>query len=364
MSDYDIERAGVNVRRTRPRIDLLVEVRSRPTEEMWEAMRSAEFDMYMLGEGDPNVVELERRMAKLAGKEAAFFVMTGALGELLGLLSLAPRGTQVIMERRSHIYWVEGNSAAFVGGVAINLLDGDKFGRISVDQLRKALRHHQGVPQPTSLVWLENTHGASGGCALSPDETYALAEVAKEHSASVFVDGARLWEAAAYHNASLADMLRGVDGAMVSMTKSLGAPVGTVLVGSADFIAAARRNIFHVGAYSVHRMGFLAAAALVALDTRRDTIPDDLRRARTLAEGLSAIDGLTVDMDLVQTNMVRVEVTHPGIDAPALRDRLEEAGVGSWVLEPGVLRFHTYHEISDQDIAEAIDITRDVMDNI
>jgi threonine aldolase len=341
------------------------EIISRPTEAMWEAMKSTEIDWYVNGQ-DPSVAELQDRMAEMTGKEAALFTVTGALANISGLLSLAERGSQVIMERRCHIYWAEGNNAAYVANIATRLLDGDRFGRMTPEQVDAAFREADyGYAQSTSLLCLENTHNVAGGCALSPAETAALAEVAKGHGAKVFLDGARLWNAAAYHGASLAEMLKGVDGAMVSLNKGLGAPVGAVLVGSAETIQKAQLAIRRLGSSGVHRMGYFAAAALCALDTMQGTFAEDHRRARRLAEGLSEIEGLHVDLETVQTNIVRVEILTQAVDAFEFADRLRAHGVGCRVIEaPNVVKFHTYWEIDDDAIEQTVAAVQAVVDEL
>jgi len=332
---------------------------------MWEAMRSTEIDWYVNAQ-DPTVRGLEQRMASMTGKEAAFFTVTGALANALGVLGLSERGSQVIMERRCHIYWAEGNMAPFTSNVAIRLLDGDRFGRMTPDQLDAALHEAcYGYPQKTSLVCLENTHNIAGGCALSPAETAALGKTAKAHGAKVFLDGARLWNAAAHHGASLAEMLENVDGAMVSLNKGLGAPVGAVLVGSDELIESARVNVRRLGTSGVHRMGYFAAAALVALDTMQDHFADDHRRARVLGEELNKVEGLHVDLETVQTNIVRLEIVNPALGAFQFADLLRARGVGCRVIEPpNVVKFHTYWEIDDDAIEATVYAVRELMSEV
>jgi threonine aldolase len=345
-------------------IDLRAEVLSRPTPAMWAAMQEAEIGWYGL-EQDSNIAALEARVAALSGKEAAFFVVTGSLANLLAVMSLAERGTQIVMERRCHIYWHEENGVAYIMGLATRLVDGGRFGKMSTADLAEVLNEKYGYSQLTSLVCLENTHSISGGCVLSPQETSDLASVAKQHGAgSVYLDGARLWNAAVALDVPIKDLLDGVDAAMLSLSKSLGAPGGVVLVGSDEFVRSARLHAKRLGVYSLHRFGYFAAAGLVALDTMTHGLVEDHRRARALAVGLNAIDGLKVDLDTVQTNIVRAEVTREGFDGFAFVEALRRKGVGTRVIEPPrIVKFNTYSEITDDDIDAAIEAARQVLEH-
>lgn len=343
-------------------VDLRAEVLSQPTPTMWAAMEDAEVGWYSLRQ-DENIELLECRVAALAGKEAAFFVITGAVANLLAVMSLSERGTQIVMERRCHIYWHEANGAAYMMGLATRLLDGGRFGKMDPTDLGIVLDEAYGFAQQTSLVCLENTHSIAGGCILTPEETTRLAQVARDHgAAAVYLDGARLWNAAAALGVPLANLLDGIDAAMVSMNKSLGAPVGAVLVGSSEFIKNARFHAKRLGVYSIHRMGYFAAAALVALETMMDRIPEDHIHARMLAEGLSAIDGLEVDLETVHTNVVRVKVVGEEKNAARFVEGLDRRGVGARVIEPPrIVKFNTHFGIGANDIDYAIAMASETM---
>jgi threonine aldolase len=347
---------------TRYDVDLRAEVLSRPTDAMWEAMRDAEIGWYGLGQ-DANVSKLEQHVAALAGKPAGFFVMTGALANLLALMSLAERGTQVVMERRCHIYWHEENAVPYIMGLATRLVDGGRFGTMSAADLAVVLDERYGYSQITSVVCLENTHSIAGGCILTPEQTAGLTATAKERGARVYLDGARLWNAAVALELPVETFLVGVDAAMLSMNKSLGAPVGAVLVGSDDFVACARFHAKRLGVYSVHRMGIFAAAALAAFDTLDDRIRADHRGARLLANGLGELDGLEVDLETVQTNIVRVSVTTPDHDGETFVRGLADRGIGARVIEPPrVVKFNTHAEISESDIERALAAAAEVLE--
>jgi threonine aldolase len=352
-------------RRVRPAIDMRADIIAKPTEAMWAAMRNVELGWYVSRE-DPSVNELERRMAQLTGKEAAFYVASGGLGNILGVMGLTQPGDEVVMEKRCHIYWAEGMNAASIAGVATRLVPGNKFGEIEPDELEAVFADNvYGYHQQTTLVCLENTHNVAGGTTLSPAYLREISAVAKAHGARVFVDGARLWNAAEYCGVSLAEMLEGVDATMISLNKGLGAPWGAIICGSAAFIARSRLNIRRLGSSGHHRAGMFAAAALVALDTMVERLSEDHRRARRLAEGLNEIPGLYVDMETVQTNIIRMEVTAPGLDARTFAEGLLVRGVGCRELEaPSAVKFVTWSEQTDEDIEEALRICRAYMADV
>jgi threonine aldolase len=269
------------------------------------------------------------------------------------------------MERRCHIYWSEGNSAAVIGNVSAHLVDGGRFGVIAPEALRGALDEARRFGQVPSLVCVENSHNICGGTTTSPAAMAALTAEAREQRVRVFVDGARLWNAAAAHSASLAEMLGGADGAMISLNKALGAPVGAVLVGGSELIERARLDLRVLGASGMHRLGYFAAAALVALDTMADRISEDHRRARVLAERLLELDGLAVDLETVQTNLVRIEVTAAGLDGRGYVERLQEAGIGARVVEPPrAVKFNVHWEIDDEAIVSVVDASKAILDSV
>jgi threonine aldolase len=350
--------------RVRPAIDLRADIIGKPTEAMWEAMRNAELGWYVNRE-DPTVNRLEERMAEMTGKEAAFFVASGGLGNILGLMGHTHPSEQVVMDERIHIYWAEGLNATSIAGVSPRLVPGNKFGEIPPERLESVLEEDKyGYRQITSLVCLENTHNVCGGTALSPAYVQKIGRIAHDNGAKLWVDGARLWNAALYHEVTLKEMLNGADGAMLSMNKGLGAPWGAIICGSAEFIEKSRINIRRLGSSGQHRAGLFASAALVAIDTMYERLGEDHRRARRLAEGLNQIPGVHVDMETVQTNIIRMEVTAPDLDAGQFAAEMMARGVGCRKLEdPNAVKFVTWNEISDEDIEEALRICHEFMVN-
>lgn len=343
-------------------IDLRSDVLAAPTAAVWQAMQSARIGWSGV-DRDPNVAALERRLATLTGLEDALFVATGSLANLLALRGLAPRGSRVVLERRSHLCWNEGASLADTAGVLPLAVDGGPHGRIDAAGLSATLDEARALGQRPALVCLENSHNLAGGTTLAPAGVAELAAVARAGGARLFVDGARLWNVAARHEAPLAALLDGVDAAMISLNKGLGAPLGAVLVGDAALVARARADLGSLGVSGLHRLGAFAAGALAALDEHSAVFADDNRRARALAEGLAALAGLDVALSCVETNIVRVRVTAAGVDGHAYVAALRREGIGTRVVEgDDTVRFVTHREIDDAAVGAVVAASRAFLD--
>jgi threonine aldolase len=294
-------------------IDLRSDWVTAPTEEMWEAMRSAEHD---------DLDRLEAKAAALLGKEAAVWTPTCSVANLAALLTLAAPEARVALQPDAHILTTEGMGIEHVAGlVPVGLADA----------------------HDAALVCLENTHTRSGGTVLTVDETAELASSA----AAAHLDGARLPNAAASLGVSLAELAAPVDTVALSLNKGLGAPLGAVLAGRAQAIEEARVQLRRVGAGSVHKAYVFAAAGLVALD-RLDAIAEDNRRARVLAERLGALESIAVVPPA--TNIVLVSLG--GLDAGAALERLQDAGVLALSFASRV-RLVTHSGVDDDAVDQA-----------
>ena len=342
-------------------IDTRGEFLLRPTEPMWEAMRAADIGWPSWDE-DPYVSRLQELAAELTGKEAALLCPTTNTANLLGMMGYCRRGDVAIMEARCHLWWVEERNIAAHTGAVPRLIRGDKLGEMAISDVETAiLETAYGFQPRTSLVCLENTHNVAGGVAQSPEYMVRVSRVAHEHGAAVFVDGARLFNAAVARGVSLRDMAAPVDALSLSLNKGIGAPYGSMLCGSTEFIESARENHRVLGSHSIHKEGIFAAAAIVALETMIPRLAEDHARAHRLAGLLGDMHGIRVDMETVQTNIVRVE-----IDCMSPADFVEGVsarGAGVTELDPGSVKFITHHGISDADIDAVADIVRDVLES-
>ncbi|MBA3841405.1 MAG: DegT/DnrJ/EryC1/StrS family aminotransferase [Actinobacteria bacterium] len=337
-------------------LDLRSDAITLPTEEMWEAMRSARLGWAHAGE-DPNVSELEAEAAALAGKQSALLLQSGSLGNLLALMTHARRGDQVILDGASHIAWSEEWGIAHVCGLFPRLVE-SVDGRMNPDRVRDAIdRAWLGHLPQTSLVCLESSHNFSGGVALGAAYLGAIAAIAQQHGARTHLDAARIFNSTAALNEDPHVVMAPFDSAVFNLNKSLSAPGGAVLVGSEDFIGGARINLRRVGGSPGHQAGILAAAGLVALRTMIPQAAVDNRRARELASRLDAVDGASVDVALVQMNIVRLHVD----DAQRVAAELERRGLRTMVLAMDELRLVTHRHVTDDSPARAAAILEEAI---
>lgn len=334
-------------------IDLRSDTVTRPVAGMLEAMTTAELGDDVLGD-DPSVKALEAAAARAVGKEAALFVPSGTMANLISLLTHCGRGDEAIVGSESHILHYEGVGAPALGGISLRAVPNDLGGHIDPDAVRASIR--TGVPR-TTVVCLENTQNRCGGAAIPAQEMRNVAEVAHAAGASVHVDGARIFNAAAALETDAATLLASADTASFCFSKGLGAPVGSVLTGPRDFIERARPIRRQVGG-GMRQSGVLAAAAQYALEHHVDRMSEDHANARRLADGLAAIGELELDPSTVGTNMVFFEPR--GVDGGALQAGLKERGVlcsGT----PDRIRMVTHLDVTTAQIDEAVAIATEVV---
>ncbi|MCL6581711.1 MAG: low specificity L-threonine aldolase [Firmicutes bacterium] len=333
------------------RIDLRSDTVTTPTPEMRRAMAAAEVGDDVYGE-DPTVRRLEEKAAELLGKEAGLYVPSGTMGNLVAVMTHTSRGSEIILEAESHIYYYEVGGLAVVAQTLPRLIAGRR-GCFGPEDLAAALRTPN-IHFPTpALVCLENTHNRAGGAVWPPGLFDAVARAAHAAGLAVHLDGARIFNAAVRLGRPAAELVREADSVMFCLSKGLAAPVGSVLVGTRDFIARARKNRKIVGG-GLRQAGVLAAAGLVALETMIDRLAEDHANARRLAEGLVGIPGLGVDLDGVETNMVMCSVEGLGVAAPDFARRLASKGVLVNAVDPRRLRFVTHKDVGRADIDRAL----------
>jgi len=297
-----------------------------PTPAMRQAMANALVGDDVYGE-DPTINTLEAKSARLMGKEAALFVTSGTMGNLLAVLVACGRGDEVIMGRQGHTFLHEAGGVSALGGVVINTIPNQADGTLALADLEKALRSPEDIHQPISkMVIIENTQNDCGGVPLSVKYCDTVGEFAHAHSLVLHLDGARIFNAAISLNVQVSDLTRTVDSVTFCLSKGLCAPVGSVLCGSNEFIAKARRLRKMLGG-GMRQAGILAAAGLVALDTMIERLAEDHERARLLAKGLAEVPGLRLDKGTPYTNMVYLALDpEVRLDAPAIVKAMENKG--------------------------------------
>ncbi|PZC41570.1 MAG: threonine aldolase [Chloroflexi bacterium] len=329
-------------------IDLRSDTVTRPTHAMRTAMSAAEVGDDVYAE-DPTLNALEAAAATRLGKEAALFVPSGTMANLVALLTHCQPGDEVLLGDQAHIVRAEVGGAARLGGLLLTTLPNAADGTMDPASIRAAARNANLHHPPTTLLALENTQNFCGGAVLTREQTEAQTAVATDLGLRTHLDGARIFNAQVATGTPAADLVATVHSASFCLSKGLSCPVGSLLCGDAEFIGRARRTRKLLGG-GMRQAGILAAAGLVALDTMIDRLANDHRNARRLAAGL-AERGFAIDPETVQSNIVAL----PLDDAPAWRDRLAQQGVRVSVLSPTTGRLVTHADLSEAHIDEALE---------
>ncbi|MDW7651590.1 MAG: low-specificity L-threonine aldolase [Bacillota bacterium] len=336
-------------------IDLRSDTVTKPTEAMREAMMKAEVGDDVYGE-DPTVNNLEALAAEKAGKEAALFVPSGSMGNQIAIMTHCQRGEEVICDSQAHVFHYEMAAAGLLSGAQLHPVD-NLHNDEGIIKLSDHIREPLGYLPKTRLVCLENTLNRGGGSVMSLEQMAVVYRLAREYGLSVHLDGARIFNAAIALQCEAADVTHYCDSVMFCLSKGLGAPVGSILAGSKEFIAQARRYRKLLGG-GMRQVGVLAAAGLVALsDTSR--LAEDHAKAKTLAEGLASIPGLQVDTAKVATNMVMAELTDLAVES--FLETLKSVSVLAGPMGRRTVRFVTHCDVSGEDIEETLKRIRDVM---
>jgi len=345
-------------------IDLRSDTVTKPTLEMRKAMAQAKVgdDVY---DEDPTVNRLQRIAAELLGKEACLFVPSGTMGNIVAILAHGGRGDEMILGDLAHTFLYEGGAAAGLAGMHPHILTNRPDGTIPISAIERAIRPDNIHCPRTRLICLENAHNRCGGSVLSSDYCDAVGELARSHGISVHLDGARLLNASVYLGVSPSVLTHSADSVMLCLSKGLGAPVGSILCGTQEFIAKAKRMRKIVGG-GMRQAGIIAAAGIYALEHNIDRLQIDHENASRLVAGIKAIPGLTCKTDdcdepSVQTNMVYFTVDgsalgDPILDAAELSKRLRAQGVLANPLgsDPNQMRMVTHLDVNQEDIDTAL----------
>ncbi|HEY6961694.1 MAG TPA: GntG family PLP-dependent aldolase [Gaiellaceae bacterium] len=332
-------------------VDLRSDTQTKPSRAMRDAMANAEVGDEQERE-DPTVLELERRAAELLGHEEAVYLPTALMGNQIALAILGERGGELIVEERAHIMTSELGGAAYHSGLQTRPLPGDR-GRISPEQIRAAGWKDGDFWTPKlSVLALENTHNTAGGAVWPMGDLRATVDAARELGLRVHLDGARLMNAAVALDVPAAEIAGQFDTVTICLSKGLGCPLGALIAGSSELMLRARVEKHRFGG-AMRQAGIVAAAGLYALDHNVDRLAEDHARARRLAEGWAAA-GLPVDVELVQTNFVQLDVSKLSLDVDDALARIRANGVRLSQTRPGVLRAVTHLDVIDADIDHAL----------
>ncbi|MDA1314654.1 MAG: low-specificity L-threonine aldolase [Acidobacteria bacterium] len=342
-------------------IDLRSDTVTRPTPQMRQAMFEAEVgdDVY---HEDPSINLLERRAAEIVGKEAAVFVPTGTMGNQCAIRAHTQRGEEIILHERSHIVLYEMGGVAQLAGCVTRTLPSPD-GILSWDQIEPLVRPASDHFCGTSLIAVENSHNILGGHVYPQQVLNGICDEAHERGLKVHMDGARVFNAATYLGTPVHEVTARVDSVMFCLSKGLGAPVGSMLAGSADFIERARLTRKVLGG-SMRQAGVLAAAGLVALEQSPTGLARDHENARFIAESLAEMPGISVNPADIQTNIVILDVRGTGMSGKELSAKLRERGVLSNAIAPYRMRMLTHFDVSREQCESAMRTVSEVLQQV
>ena len=340
-------------------IDLRSDTVTLPTPAMREAVYRAELGDDVFGE-DPTTNRLEKMAAERMGKEAALLVASGTMGNLVCTLTHCRRGEEVILGDRSHTFLYEAGGMSTLGGIHPHTLSNQPDGTMRLEDIEGAIRGNNVHFPRTRLICLENTHNRCYGSALTSEYIDSVAALAKEHGLSVHLDGARIFNAAVALGIDVKELTANVDSLSFCLSKGLSAPVGSVVCGSSEFIAEARRARKVLGG-GMRQAGVIAAAGITALQEMVDRLAEDHENARRLAEGLAGIGGLSIEPAKVQTNIIYFELDEERMTPKELVTELNKTGVKLLAVGNRRLRAVTHYGISAEDIDLTVKALGEVM---
>jgi threonine aldolase len=340
-------------------LDLRSDTVTLPTPAMRQAMYEAEVGDDVMGE-DPTVNRLESLAAEMMGKEAALFVASGTMGNLVSILTHCQRGDEVIMGDRAHTFFFEVGAASVFGGLQVHTVPNELDGMLDPQNVLGAIRGGDIHFPPTGLVCLENTQNLCGGCALSPEQMESVCLPVKERGIPVHLDGARIFDAAVALGVDVKELTRNADSVMFCLSKGLCAPVGSMVAGSVEFVHRARRHRKMVGG-GMRQAGILAAAGIVALTEMVDRLADDHKNARVLAKGLRDVKGISPSLHGVQTNMVFFNLVADRLTPLELLVALQSEGIKVGHHAGRLFRAVMHHGIEEEDVQHVLETVRRIL---
>ena len=340
-------------------VDLRSDTVTLPSEEMRQAIYEAELGDDVFGE-DTTTNRLEKMAAERLGKEAGLLVVSGTMANLVSVLSHCGRGDEVILGDIAHMFVYECGSMSAVGGLHPRTVVNQADGTLDLGDIEAAVRGPNLHFPQTRLICLENTHNRCRGAVLGVDYMEAVGALAKERGLALHLDGARIFNAAVKLGVDVKELVRCADSVSFCLSKGLGAPVGSVVCGSEEFILRARRMRKQLGG-GMRQCGIIAAAGIYALDNMIDRLADDHSNAQRLAEGLNAIDGLEVESERVHTNMVFLSLVSESLEPVEFMNRCAAEGVRFLNEKHNVFRMVTHYGIEEAEIDRAIEVIGNVI---
>ncbi len=331
-------------------IDLRSDTITKPSPEMREAIMNAEVGDDVFGE-DPTVNKLQDMAASIFNKEAALYVSSGTMANEIAVNLHTNPGEEIIIESNCHIYHYENGAASFLSGVSLALIEGI-HGIMTADQVEKAVRHYPLASPVTSMISIENSHNYAGGTVYPIDVIEQISEIALKNGLKRHLDGARLYNACAAEDIQPADYAKFFDSVSFCLSKGLGAPIGSMLLGTQEFINEARR-VRRVFGGGMRQAGIIAAAGIYALENNIDRLRIDHNNAKNIAETLDTTDIFSVDISRVRTNIVIAEVIDPDVSAEEAVEMLERIGILVYPFGENRVRFVLHLDVSETEIEDA-----------
>jgi threonine aldolase len=334
-------------------IDLRSDTITKPTPAMRRAMAEAEVGDDVLGD-DPTVRQLEELAAERLGKEAGLFVASGTMGNLACFLTHCGRGDEVILGDQAHTYLMEQGGMSAMGGIHPRPLPNRADGTLDLALVEASIRGDDAHFPRTRLLCLENTHNRCSGAVLPASYMAAAGALAHRHGLRLHLDGARLFNAAVALGVDVRELTADCDSVSFCLSKGLGAPVGSVVVGPAGFIREARRARKVLGG-GMRQAGVIAAAGIVALNEMVERLAEDHANARRLAAGIAGLPGIGVDPGSIQTNIIIFELDHPRLTAQELEVALHARDIWLFAIGGKRLRAVTNYHVSAEDVQATIE---------
>ena len=330
------------------KIDLRSDTVTHPTQSMRDAMQIASVGDDVLEE-DPTIIKLEKQSALLFKKEAALYVPSGTMGNLISFLVHCPRGTEAILGDKSHTFIYEAGGISAFGGIHSHQLKNNDDGMIDIKLIKKAFRKENVHFPRTSLISLENTHNMCFGSPIDSEYFSAVSNIAKENNVKLHVDGARIFNASIALDKEVSQLVKDVDSVTFCLSKGLAAPVGSVVCGTEEFIFEARRIRKALGG-GMRQAGIIAAAGLVSLDEMISQLKVDHYHAKLLADGINQINHLETDVEKVKSNIIYFEINPEKLSGQDLVKRMAEFNVHFFEVKPNRFRLVTHWGISESNV--------------
>ncbi len=341
-------------------IDLRSDTVTLPTQKMREAIYHAELGDDVFGD-DPTVNRFEKMAAEIVGKEAGLLVSSGTQGNLVCLLTHCHRGDEVILGNLSHTFLNEVGALSALGGIHPHTVINQEDGTMNLKDIESAIRGDNIHYPRTKLICIENTHNRCFGAPLSVEYTNRVCELARRYNLKVHLDGARIFNAAVALNVDVKELTSNVDSLSFCLSKGLSAPIGSVVCGKKEFIMEARRYRKMLGG-GMRQAGIIAAAGIVALDDMIERLREDHNNARILAEGISKIPGLLIDLNKVRTNIIYFDLTSKKISADELIQKSAQEGIKFLGTGPNRFRMVTHYGITEEMVKYTIKVLKKIME--